>query len=357
MRRIRQPRWRIASLGAFGIAITMEKAHRRGTVSKGLLLWPLWGQLLSLSTLPLSGCVSSEELLLKGSDLVTPLPEHFTVHLYVEDPDDPSVFLLSKYILPENNSSIEDEYKLVGNEYVSDDKSFTISPAGENLYILTSGDQSLGYEYIFANISGSVATVNTVLKIDESTMSKLYKSADEGDRNILRDVKYDDTDINTLLIESREALVYLSKMYSLGVIAAHHRDVYYIRSDESGVPPNVIVWTDGVWAEFSSRSLNSGAAYGNSSGCSVLREEWEKASDDMVLVTEDAARRWEQECQLSDPNDQGKPMNVTCSGEGAEWQASIRLFVNPAWPDVMVYSEARPDAEGSEFVTELNRCE
>ena len=50
-------------------------------------------------------------------------------------------------------------------------------------------------------------------------------------------------------------------------------------------------------------------------------------------------------------------MQVTCSGEGEEWPMIVSVHVGSTRPEVMIYTERRPDDESSVSVVELARCE
>ncbi len=101
-------------------------------------------------------------------------------------------------------------------------------------------------------------------------------------------------------------------------------------------------------------------AFGNPSGCRAHKGDWEHVNDGMQLVTRDSVRAWEQLCKLSEPNFEGNPMEVRCSGEGERWSKILSLFVNPAQPDALIYQEYERSPQGERRrirMVELARCD
>lgn len=313
---------------------------------------------LLLAILPLvSGCISSEHPLLSNDDFKTPLPTRFILYVYERSPSS-EIFTLHY----EAGSPKAFEVTRQGKAYVpgdsivpeSDPAPFYLSAIGHGRYLLMTEEGGRAI-YLFASLENRIATID-LLDISRETTQALSNTADRRGQRLLRDVTFKGT-AETLFVPNKEALSYLAGRYLAGDLTAKEVGIYFWAEDAEEAPPPVVRMQNGHPMPFTPHSLADGGAYGNSSGCHAHRQDWSSVSEDLVLVTREEARRWEQMCSLSNPNDRGRPMEVTCGVDGNERKAIVKLYANPEWPDVLVYEELDPSQPDSDFITELNLCE
>jgi hypothetical protein len=99
------------------------------------------------------------------------------------------------------------------------------------------------------------------------------------------------------------------------------------------------------------------AAFGNPSGCAASRDDWDNASDLMLLVRPGEISHWESSCTLPDSTFDGREITATCSGEGEEWTIKLSLTVPETRPDVMIYIEFDEETGRPLRTDELWRCQ
>ena len=97
-------------------------------------------------------------------------------------------------------------------------------------------------------------------------------------------------------------------------------------------------------------------AFGNPSGCAGHRDDWENASDLMLLVRPGEILQWETSCTIPDGIFDGRETVATCSGEGGTSTITVSLTVPEQRPDVMIYVEIDPATGRSTRTLELWRC-
>ena len=112
-------------------------------------------------------------------------------------------------------------------------------------------------------------------------------------------------------------------------------------------------------AAFGSAEVAHGAdaAYGNPSGCAASRDDWDNASDLMLLVRGTEIEFWESACTLPDAHFDGTDVTARCSGEGEEWTIEVSLTVPETRPDIMIYVEFDPETGRPVRTDELWRCQ
>lgn len=100
----------------------------------------------------------------------------------------------------------------------------------------------------------------------------------------------------------------------------------------------------------------SGDGFGNPSGCAAYREDWDNASDLMLLVRPGEIAQWETSCTLPPGDFDGEETIANCSGEGEDWTITVSLTVPETRPDVMIYIEIDPKTGRATRTVELWRC-
>ena len=99
------------------------------------------------------------------------------------------------------------------------------------------------------------------------------------------------------------------------------------------------------------------AAYGNPSGCAASRDDWDNASDLMLLVRGNEIDFWESACTLPDARFDGADVTARCLGEGEAWTIQVSLTVPDTRPDIMIYVELDPQTGRPVRTDELWRCQ
>ena len=110
-----------------------------------------------------------------------------------------------------------------------------------------------------------------------------------------------------------------------------------------------------LWAVHAAHG--AGDAFGNPSGCAASRDDWDNASDLMIMVRGTEIEFWESACTLPDARFDGTDVTARCSGEGEEWTIKVSLTVPESRPDIMIYVEYDPESGRPVRTDELWRCQ
>lgn len=109
-----------------------------------------------------------------------------------------------------------------------------------------------------------------------------------------------------------------------------------------------------LWAVHAAHA--AGDAFGNPSGCAAYREDWDNASDLMLLVRPGEIAEWESFCSLPSDDFDGEEMIANCSGEGEDWPMTVSITVPETRPDVMIFIEVDEATGRATRTVELWRC-